>query len=69
MELTLRRGPIIEVTEAQSIEWGLPAGTFLRETYFNFPPQAPGTYEWRYTFYGGIGLRWSQVSHITITPT
>ena len=70
VELTLSRGPIIEVTEALSIEWGQPVGTFIQETYFDFPPQAPGTYEWRYTFYDEtLNWRFSTVSHITITPT
>ncbi len=69
VELTLRRGPISEVTEVQSIEWGLPAGTFLQETYFDVPPQAPSTYEWRYTYDDAIvfGFR-STVSHVTINP-
>ena len=70
VELTLRRGPIIEVTEAQSLEWGHPAGTLLQETYFDFPPQAPGTYTWRYTSDDEtLNRRFSTVSHITITPT
>lgn len=70
VELPLRRGPIIVVTEAQSLEWGHPVGTVLQETYFDFPPQAPGTYKWRYTYEDeALNRQWSTVSHITITPT
>ncbi len=49
VELTLKRGPIYRLDEAVP-ENGWPAGTLLQETYFDFPPQAPRVYKWRYTY-------------------
>lgn len=46
-ELKLKRTAIIELGEDLA---GLPAGTFIRETYFVFAPQEPGLYKWRYEF-------------------
>ncbi len=68
VELPLQRGPIFQLDEAvPELDW--PAGTFLQETYFDFAPQAPGLYKWRYTFddsilYGSL-LR---VGHVLINP-
>jgi hypothetical protein len=42
VELTLKRGPILWDSDG--------IGTIRQETYFDFPPQAPGLYEWRYTY-------------------
>lgn len=50
VELTLKRGPIDQIlTAARSKRLGFPVGTFIQETYFDFPPQAPGLYKWRYS--------------------
>jgi hypothetical protein len=50
VELMLKRGPIARVSQAQSRRWGWAAGTFLQETYYDFAPQRPGAYKWRYTY-------------------
>jgi hypothetical protein len=68
VELRLTRGPIFQLKEAvPELNW--PAGTYLQETYFNFGPQTPGLYKWRYTFndpilYGSL----SRVGHVAIDP-
>jgi hypothetical protein len=49
-ELTLKRGPVVRVTPAKSQAWEYPVGTYLQETYYDFPPQQPGLYRWRYTY-------------------
>ena len=68
VELPLQRGPIYQLAEAHP-ENNWPAGTYLQETYFDFAPQAPGLYKWRYTFddsilYGSL----FRVGHVLINP-
>ena len=68
VELPLKRGPIFQLAEAvPENEW--PAGTFLQETYFDFAPQAPGFYKWRYTFDDAILIgSLLRAGHVTIVP-
>jgi hypothetical protein len=46
-ELSLMRGPIFRLDERSGT---FPGGTMLQETYFDFAPQEPGLYKWRYTY-------------------
>ena len=68
VELPLQRGRIYRLAEAVP-QLGWPAGTYVQETYFDFPPQAPGFYKWRYTFDDSILFgSLSRVGHVLITP-
>jgi len=51
-ELPLMRTAITQLSRDTS---GVPAGTFIRETYFDFAPQKPGLYKWRYEFADSFG--------------
>jgi hypothetical protein len=48
-ELKLSRGPI------QRVEWDDGTSSLVRETYFDFAPQKPGHYKWRYVYEDAMG--------------
>lgn len=68
VEMDLKRGPIYQLKEAVP-ENNWPAGTYLQETYFQFAPQAPGDYKWRYTWDDSV--LWGsleRIGHVRIDP-
>ena len=64
-ELPLERTAITQLDRDTS---GLPAGTFIRETYFDFAPQKPGLYKWRYEFADSFGSYPDVTSEVCINP-